>query len=690
MVDGESFDAVPRPDGYRPPDYATVFHLAAQVREQRQAKLDRLTATKKAIRGQWDDVIRRIPASYRKVQPEVDLPEIRDMLRRVVGQIVKHEPNFEVTPPSPRQEDIRAAAREEARMLALKQAIEDQQDQSIYGLGIESQCSWGESWISVWPDFERLSRSSEQFARGEDEGAKEYTARASRLMADGRVPIRMEVHDPQTVLPWFSRGRLAGWLVESEHALFDVELGLGYHPLKGADGSTHEWVRKTLSEPFVMQDYAMGPRITDTTHDHGGGGGGAGGRRVKSLIYVDSWVYQRYLDGVLVEEWPHDYGLVPVFPAWALESSDTDPSIHSVGIIDTALVIARQIIFYSAMLAANAMQKGWPTPFIKNPEHGLVHPVTGKPLTREIAIGQVNFLGPNEDIVFPYLQASMAPDFYRHLELLTRAFEGSSLAGFSNVNSDTSGYAVAQVRAMKEAMLGPVYRSAARQWRKLAYFYRHMVRRHFAHGGLHLRGALETTEVDGQRVRYRPVLAWTAKHCTDFAVDVHIDEGIVQDEIAERKSGLEMLSAGVWSPRRVMERSGVKDPAAEGEEIASTRLLGSPAADQLVIQMASAIAAQRLQATQADRSSPFMRALEQAQQQMAQQLTGGQPPNQGSSPVNALPGGQPIQQNQPLPAPQQGGPMAGPTPSTGLSQKDMGIPQLPGGVAGGQFAPAGA
>ena len=295
-----------------------------------------------------------------------------------------------------------------------------------------------------------------------------------------------------------------------------------------------------------------------------------------------------------------------------------------------------------------------------------------------------------KNIVFPYLQASMAPDFYRHLELLTRAFEGSSLAGFSNVNSDTSGYAVAQVRAMKEAMLGPVYRSAARQWRKLAYFYRHMVRRHFAHGGLHLRGALETTEVDGQRVRFRPVLAWTAEHCTDFAVDVHIDEGIVQDEIAERKSGLEMLAAGVWSPRRVMERSGVQDPAAEGEEIASTRLLGSPAADQLVIQMASAIAAQRLQATQADRSSPFMRALEQAQQQMAQQLTGGQPPNQGSSPVNALPGGQPIQQNQPLPAPQQGGPMAGPTPSTGLSQKDMGIPQLPGGVAGGQFAPAGA
>lgn len=680
-----SSDFVPRPSGYKPPDYAQVQSLAWRLREERQGKLDKINLTKQAIRGNWEDVLAKIPRAYRKVQPSVDLPEIRDMLRRIVGQIAGQELIWEVTPPSYRQDDVKAASAEEARLKALAITIEDQQDESVFGLGIDAQCSWGESWISVWPDPSRLEGAD--FKRGADESPKDYKARYGRAMADGRVPIVHEVHDPQTVLPRFSRNRLALVVFQSEHTSLDINLGLGYHPVKDTQGKTYEWTRATLSEPYVSAD--LGPTlVVDPSHDSGTSSS-APSTTVKSLIYVDAWVYQRYLDSVLVEEWEHNYGMVPVFPGWGIQSSDRDPAYHSVGIIDTALVVARQIIYYSAVMAANALQHGWPTPFLKNPDHGLVHPTTLKPLTREIVIGEVNLLGPNEEIVFPYLDAKMMPDFLKHMEFLTRAFEGSTLGSFGNVNSDTSGYAVAQVRALKDALLGPLYRSTARQWRKIGYFHRHIVKTNFPNG-IFLRGAVDTVEVDGQEVQYRPVLEYSKEHCTDFAINAHINEGIVQDEIAERKSALEMLQAQVWSPRRVMEKTGVDDPAAELEEISVHRMMNSPAADQVVMQMAMAMAAERYQASRTDMSSPFMQELSKAQQELLNQgqNAAGLPANQEAQPGNAHPGGQPVQQNPPPAAPQQGGPGAGAKPGTGTNLNDMGIPQLPGGVAGGQVPAA--
>jgi hypothetical protein len=430
----------------------------------------------------------------------------------------------------------------------------------------------------------------------------------------------------------------------------------------------------------------MDTRTAMTPNDTQRSAGGApSGKRIKSHVYTDAWVYQRYLDGVKVEEWEHDYGIVPVFPAWGIQSSDRDPAYHSVGIIDTALVVARQIIFFSAVMAANAVQHGWPTPFLKNPEHGLVHPVTGNPLTREVHLGEINLLGPNEDITFPYLQAGMMPDFFKYMELLTKSFEGSTLGTFGqNLNSDTSGYAVAQVRALHDALLGPLYKSTSRQWRKIGYFLRHIVGQTFP-AGVYLPGAVETVEVDGQDVQYRPILEYSKEDTTEFAIEAHIDAGIIQDEIAERKSSLEMLQAGVWSPRRVMEKAGVEDTIQEAQEIAEWRLMNSPAADQVTLQLAMAMAAERYQLSRTDMSSPFYQELAKAQQTM---LQSGQPANQGASPNNASPDGTPATSGPT--APQQGGPTEGPKPGTGTDLKSLGVPQLPGGVANQKSALAGA
>lgn len=670
---------------YSPPDFKAVQRLAAHVREQRGPRFEQIIAARKAIRGDWQDVLSKIPQAFRGIHPSPDVPEIRDMLRRIVGRIARERLDVQVIPPTGRVEDVKKAALEEARFRAFVPAIEEQQQQPVYTLGIDSQCSWGESWISVWPDPTRVSLR--EFQRKKDEEAKQYIRRVQQAMAYGNMPIKVIVHDPLTVLPYETEDRLAFVIIESQHPVEDINLGLGYLPV--FNGMKTEWVDgSTVGIPYpLLEALGSSESIDRPPAVSPGGSAPSSGKLVRSHIYIDDRVYQRYLDGILVEQWMHNFGYVPVFPAWGIRSSDNDPSVRSVGIIDTAITIGRQIVFFAAVLASNAMQHGWPTPFVENPEGGVVAGPGETPLTREIVLGKINFLGPGEKITFPFLEARMMPDFYRYLDYLTSAFEGSTLGTFrGTVNSDTSGYAVAQVRAMQETILAPIYQETARQWRQIFYFLRHLVR-HTLPAGIALPGAVETTQVDGKEYEYRPVLEYAKEHTTDFIIETHISANIMQDEIAERKSALEMLQAGVWSARRVMEKTGVEDPVAEMEEIATMRLLNSPAADQVVLQMAMALASERYMATRQEQSSPFYQMLSEARQAvlgMAQQAQG---PLQGAGPQNALPGGQPFAQNPPMPAPQQGGPTQGPLPGQGNNLEALGIPGIPGGVAGGNPPP---
>ena len=667
-----------KPESYTPPKFEQVTQIATELRRQREPVFKSIEEKKKARRGEWDDVVRHIPAAYRKMLIPPDLPQLRDMINRVAGLIAKQEPEVEVLPPSGRADEVRKASKEEARLHALRVQIADQQDRDPYAMGIDAQVSWGESWIGVYPDPRRFNDPA--YARGEDEDAEEYSKRYEKAMADIGVPICMEDYDPQTVLPYFSdRERLALTIIESEHAGIDIELGMGYKAVRKDDGSVAEWIKPgtTLSEPYVGQDSRGGSSSpVDTTHDRGPSSpsGANLGRAIRKTVFMDPWTYQCYLDGELVEEWTHNYGIVPMFPALGEQSSDRDPGFKSHGIIDPALATAKQVVMFSAILASNAMQHGFPTPFLKNPSSGLVDPHTGQPLTRQVMLGAMNLIGPQEEITFPYLDAQMMPDFFKYMDYLNGMLESSTLSNFGKaIGGDMAGYAIAQIRSMQLSVLAPIYTNAARQWRKIYYFLRFIIGRDFP-GGITLRGAIEETE-DG--AQYRPILKYGKEHCTDFSINVHIDEGIKQDEIAERKSAIEMKDAGIWSPRRAMEHVGVEDPYLEDQEIKMHRLTASPAYDETVLKMAVQIATERYEATRQDLSSPFYQAIEQAKQ--THMGGAGQFANQGSSPVNALPGGQPIQQNQPVPQPQQGGPMAG-APAEGIDHKGLGIPQMPGGV----------
>lgn len=683
-----AYDAVlkpaARPADYQPPAWKDVEGLLTLLKRQRQPVIDRMWEVKRVRRRQWDDVIRHIPKAYRKMLVAADAPQFEDQIRRLAGLVAKHEPVFEVLPPSGRPPDVAKASREEARLQATRMQIADQQDRDPYAMGIDAQISLGESWLSVWPDPRRFQDPA--FKRGQEEDADEYLERTKGLMAEGGVPITICDNDPQTVFPFRGDGeRLAVCLVETEHQPIEISLGYGYKPVRDADGKALEWLKRghTLSEPYLAQESRSGEGtsgVVDTTHDRGGRGSGQPEGPVRKVVYMDPWCYQLWLDCVLVEQWEHNWGVVPMFPAYGSQSSDRDPGYQSSGILDPIITVAKQVVYFSAILASNAAQYGFPTPMMKNAEGGLTD-VHGQPLSRSIQLGELNFLGPNEELEFPFLKAQMGPDFFRYMEYLSGQMDELGIGGLAKaLGSDMAGYAIAQIRSQQMAVLAPVYYNACRQWRKIAYFLRWLVRKVFP-AGFFLRGAVEESD-DG--VQYRPIMKYGKEHCTDFAINAHIDEGIAQDQMAQDKGAIEKLQAGIWSRRRAMEKTGVEDAEAEAREIHTDRVISSPAADEVVLRLATQIMAERQVAlTRQEASSPFHQALEQAKQ--SYMGGGGQFANQGGEPVNALPGGQPIQQNPPPATPQQGGPMAGPPAGgEGFNLQGMGIPGLPGGVEGGQ------
>lgn len=668
MPTAQVLEVVDRPEGYEPPSFETVQSILEVLKRNRQPVIDRIWEVKKARRGEWEEVVRKIPRAYRKMLIAPDLPQLRDFMQRVVGLIQKNEPMPEVTPPSPHDRDVRAAAKEEARLHGLRIQIEDQQDRPIYSMGVDAQAIWGESWISVWPDPARMRDPA--YKRGSEESAGEYKKRYQNLMADGGVPIVMDDHDPQTIFPfWRDRPRLGLVILESEHEAIDIELGYGYKPVTNEDG-TREWVLTghAIGEAYVTRDYRAGGGVSDPTHDRSPQSSGVSpiANSVKKHIYIDCWTYQMYLDGILVEEWEHGFGCVPMFPAYGEQTSDRDPAWASVGIADASLAVAKQVVMWTAILSSSGMMRGFPTPFLKNPESGLVDPLTGEAITRQVQIGEMNLMGLNEDIVFPYLQANTTGDFRATLDWLMAQLEQSTLSNFGKaVGTDIAGYAVAQIRSMQTSILSTIYTNARRQWRKIFYFLRHLIVTMFPFG-LTLRGAIETDDEGNQ---YRPIMQYGKKDTTEFTISVHITEGIPQDEIAEGKAAIEKMQSGVWSRRRTMEKTGVEDPAQEADEIDTDRVLGSPAADEVVLQLAMQIASERHVATRQDLSSPFYQALEQAKQK---QLGGpGQFANQGGLPENADEAG-PLNQRE------------------GMDLRSFGVPAQPGGAAGVQQTPVGA
>lgn len=671
-----------KPAGYAPPTYARVREIHEVLRRTREPVLYKIGEVKKIRRGEWREVIQRIPETYRKMLINPDLPQVRDMIQRLSGLVAKNPPKPQVLPPSTRDTEVRKAAREEQALSALRIAIEDQQDRPIFEMGIDAQIAWGESWIAVMPDATRMD--GDDWKRGKDEEPRAYTDRAKRLMARGGVPIVLEDFDPQTVFPFVGdRQRLAIVIVETEHTALEVELGMGYKAIRNEDGKTDGWIdmkANTLSEGYVLPADRGNAQIGVVNRDLGFGNtdGSRADTPVKKLMYFDGWTYQCYLDGVLVEQWEHDYGIVPIFPAFGETSSDRDPGWASAGVADAAITIAKHLVLFAAVLQSSALQHGFPTGFIRNPVSNLVDHL-GNPLVREIHFGKLNVMGMGEEIEFPFLNARVNDDFIRYLDYLNTQLEAATLSNFGRaLGSDISGYSIAQIRAMQLSILSTIISGARRQWRGIFQMFRHIIKTDLP-AGVYLPGAVME---DDDGTQYRPIVELRKSDITEFAIEVDIDDSIPQDEVAMGKYAAEMMQAGVWSKRRTQEQTGVENPWEENIEINHDRLVASPAADEATMKLVNALLGERFNAMQQEQASPLDQAIEQAKGTV---LGGpGQMQNQGATPMNSGAGGLPLNQQGSSPNPGGGQSINGPPLDS------LGIRKQPGGVAGVEQTPVGA
>ena len=159
MAEKQVLGIAQKPEKYKPPTYNEVDSYFNHIKNLRQPVIDRIHEVKKVRRGEWTDVIAKIPSAYRKMLIDPDLPQVRDFMQRAVGLISKNRPRLQCLPPSPSETDVRKAGREELQLQALHQQIEDQQDRDTYAMGIDAQAVWGESWIGVWPDPSRAMTS---------------------------------------------------------------------------------------------------------------------------------------------------------------------------------------------------------------------------------------------------------------------------------------------------------------------------------------------------------------------------------------------------------------------------------------------------------------------------------------------------------------------------------------------------
>ena len=144
------------------------------------------------------------------------------------------------------------------------------------------------------------------------------------------------------------------------------------------------------------------------------------------------------------------------------------------------------------------------------------------------------------------LQTTTSPDFGR------------------GVDKSLSGYSISQLSSQTQTMLRPVYASLRSQYAVLGELVRAWTLKCFP-GGYDVQSlAEERRGKDGSLLRSREMLSYGESVVTGGRIDVEIDEGVPQDEWAERMSLKELADAGFIARRHAMEKMGVGGRSCSG------------------------------------------------------------------------------------------------------------------------------
>ena len=641
---------LPKPRGWRLPTYGEARYYHQVMRSYYREAHEDIAKRKRALNGDIGDALSVLPADKTAnigKLAQFGIPQYNDYIDRVTGMIIQEEPEPMIIAPGIDKRVQERAALEERALKSWLQGIEAQQNRSPYAQAVHAQVAAGGSWLHLQPD-----PALRAMKRGDDESPTRHVARAKKLLKE-RIPFILSDVDPHLVYPFFGdRERLMMVQVQSDHTLMDVELGMGYAPVgdRGNNGRFGHWRKVSLGEPQLSNESVDGDWSSPSY---------SGEQTVERLIHTDPWGQIMFLDGIPVERWEHGMGYLPFFPAFGGVSFDRTPRFLYKSIADNALSIARQLVLWNAIRSLVAFQYAFPIGVATGGDGSAV----------QLKYGEIAMPEDITGIEFPFNRASTPQDLAATFDWLVTQMQQVTLPDYgAAINAGTSGYAISQLRATTNSVLGPIYTSLNRQWRDVFLGVRAQTEQFFP-GGYPLPGVVERMN-DGRMVRRQ--LEYSKARTTDYDLQVEIERGIPQDKIAEHKALMEEVERGFLPRRTAMEFMGrVEDVGTAEQEIILDELRRNPIWRDRIVEMGMAEAEEIDAAMQEQFATPGAQAVQSAG---ATFLGGAQ--NQPALPMNQNAAG-PINQQGQQPNPGGGTRQPRRTPvAAGVPQQTPSGPQF--------------
>ena len=630
-----------RPQGYAPPGFDEAWEHRQEIAERYRAFHDSVDRQKEMRRHDYDGTFSEMDEEERARAAPYALrgnPAHGDYIDRAVGKVSGNRPEAMVVADALRPKAMDAAGYEERCLNAAFRQISLQQQTDPYELGVDSMIAYGLAVWSVFPDQRVIREMDGDFRRRKGESAKAHMERYEELMGH-KVPLVIRAHDPQTVLPFFSdRNELDAMIVVTEHSVLNVSRTMGYKRVHKTEGVNlkGEWGWEkggVLFEPDVPSDIS----------EYSGGSGArkrysSSTAQVEKMVWCDKWMTRTWLNGVLVEEYEHDMGRVPFALARGQIAVDSDPEFAHRSLAYNALPISQAIAKWNARIAETAEMYKKPTVLFETEQKDLLK-------SYDWDFGKLIGFRPNslKNLQMPLATAQTGIDLQRQLEMLEQKFQTTTISDFGKgVDAGLSGYAVSQLESNQTTTLRPAYANLRRAMADVMELIRAWTRTCFPGGGIVLKGVVETREHEGQRRHVREMLVYGEEHMTGNVIEVEIDEGIKQDQVAAHKALMEESELGYRSKHGAMELMGIDDPAREMERKRLEMLVDSDLTKQAAFELAMKRLGLIQEAVAEQENSPERTAMNDVMRRYMGG-PGAQPPPPGSQPVNA-PGGQPINQ----------------------------------------------
>lgn len=467
------------------------------------------------------------------------------MVERVVGMLVADEYRLSVPPADDTQRAARASEQMERWTQAALPEIAKVSEDDPLDRCVENMVALGHGCMRLVHAPQRWAG----FPRQKEKQSDEDYNKATELWKRARpLPIAWTSVHPKTVYPRWDELGLAMILERDERPVISLR------PKRYNRAKEH-------------------PDLWEFDRLKGG---------LATVKFSQLWTRETLtyaVNGHVVHHQRHRYGQPPYIYAMGQTTSSPDPAKKGLSL----LYPLRYLLPYLDRLLS---QKGtavrlwaWPTPVVKRSLALMqADPSLLEPPEYDIRPGKALSIWGDEDISYLVWQGN-GPDADEQLRLVMQMIERAGLADVlygQGIGAGDSGYLVNQLIAAARMKLKPLVEHAENAmerairllWDVVEYEIRQPLHVYARGEGEGNRGwiSLGPDDLNGYR-----------------QVEFKLSPMMPTDEYAVASMAANLMTAGIWSRRRAMERTGVEQPEAEEDRILIERWKASPQVQQVLL-----------------------------------------------------------------------------------------------------------